>query len=82
MSFEKSCKFYQDSKCILSGGCCDLSCESTNFDRSDQFYDEIDPFTKWRIEKAQKEKNSESKLSRALITAHTLKPDSKIPPCD
>jgi len=55
MSFEKSCKFYQDSKCILKGGCCDLNCELTNSDRSDQFYDEIDAFTKWQIEKAQQE---------------------------
>ena len=62
MSFEKSCKFYQDSKCMLKGGCCDLNCELTNSDRGDQFYDEIDTFRKWRIEKAQKKKNSESKL--------------------
>ncbi len=55
MSFEKSCKFYQDSKCILKGGCCDLNCELTNFDRSDQFYDEIDTFTEWRIKRTQQE---------------------------
>jgi len=55
MSFEKSCKFYQDSKCILKGGCCDLNCELTNSDRSDEFYDVVDAFTKWRIEKAQQE---------------------------
>jgi hypothetical protein len=31
-------------------------------DKVDRFYDETDPFTKWQIEKAQKEKNLESKL--------------------
>ena len=55
MSFERSCKFYQDSKCILQGGCCDLHCELTNFDSRDQFYDEMDPFTEWQIEKIPRE---------------------------
>ena len=55
MSFGKACKFYQDSKCILKGGCCDLNCELTNFGRRDQFYDEMDPFAELRIEKAPRE---------------------------
>ena len=63
MSFEKSCKFYQDSKCTLKGGCCDLNCDMADSDRGNQFYDEIDTFTKWRIEREQKEENSGLKLS-------------------
>jgi hypothetical protein len=55
MSFEKSCKFYQDSKCILNGGCCDLNCGLTDPERSNPFYDEIDTFTKWQKEKEQQE---------------------------
>jgi hypothetical protein len=33
-----------------------------DIDKGNQFYDEIDPFTKWQIENAQQEKKSESKL--------------------
>jgi len=58
MSFEKSCKFYEDSKCILKGGCCDLDCGLTDSERSNPFIDEIDAFTEWRIERDQKEENS------------------------
>jgi len=62
MTFVESCIYYQDSKCLLKGGCCDLNCDRVETDNGSPFYDEIDPFTKWRNEKAQKEKNSESKL--------------------
>ena len=55
MSFEKSCKFYQDSKCNLKGGCCDLYCELMDFGRRYQFDDEMDPFTDWRVEKIPRE---------------------------
>jgi|GEM_PF-5998336 len=63
MSFIESCIYYKDSKCVLKGGCCDLNCDMADTEKGNQFYDEIDPFTKWRIERAQKEKNSESKLN-------------------
>ncbi len=55
MSFEKSCKFYEDSKCILNGGCCDLDCGLTDPERSNHFYDEIDTFTNWQKEKEHQE---------------------------
>ncbi len=62
MTFIESCIYYKDSKCVLKDGCCDLNCDMADTDKVDRFYDEIDPFTKWQIEKARKEKNSESKL--------------------
>jgi hypothetical protein len=52
MIFVESCVYYQDSKCMLKGGCCDLNCEMTDSERGDQSYDEIDAFTRWEIEKA------------------------------
>lgn len=63
MTFVESCIYYQDSKCVLKGGCCDLNCDMGETDKGNKFYDEIDPFTKWQIENSQKEKKSESKLS-------------------
>jgi hypothetical protein len=62
MTFIESCIYYKDSICVLKDGCCDLNCDMADTDKVDRFYDEIDPFTKWQIEKARKEKNSESKL--------------------
>lgn len=62
MTFIESCIYYKDSKCVLKDCCCDLNCDIAETLKGNQFYDEIDPFTKWRIEKAQKEKNSDSKL--------------------
>jgi hypothetical protein len=35
----------------------------TDSERGNLSYDESDPFTRWGIEKAEKEKNSEPKLS-------------------
>jgi len=63
MTFVESCVYYQDSKCALKGGCCDLNCDMVDTDKGNTFYDEIDPFIKWGIDKAKKEKKSESKLS-------------------
>ena len=62
MTFLESCIYYQDSKCKLKGSCCDLNCNMTELDRSNLTYDESDPFAKWGIEKARKEKNSEPTL--------------------
>jgi hypothetical protein len=45
MTFVESCIYYQDSKCILKGGCCDLDCGLTHSEKSNPFYDEIDTFT-------------------------------------
>ena len=63
MTFLESCIYYQDSKCKLKGSCCDLNCGMADSDRGNLTYDESDPFAKWEIEKAQKEKNSEPTLS-------------------
>lgn len=58
MTFFESCIYYQDSKCALKGGCCDLNCGITDSDRGNLSYDEIDAFTKWGIEKTQQEDGS------------------------
>jgi hypothetical protein len=55
MSFEKSCKFYQDSKCILEGGYCDLDCNRLMSDEDFRFYDKMDALTQWQIEGVEKE---------------------------
>ena len=62
MTFVESCIYYQDSRCVLKGGCCDLNCGMVETDKCNPFYDEIDLLTKWRMENAQKEKDLESKL--------------------
>ena len=59
MALIESCIFYEDSKCILKGGCCDLDCNLPKNDISTQFYDEIDSFTEWQIEKKQEEERKE-----------------------
>lgn len=64
MTFVESCIYYQDSKCMLKGGCCDLNCGMTESEKGNQSYDEIDAFTKWQIEKEQQEEgNARRKLS-------------------
>ena len=55
MSLEKSCKFYQDSKCILEGGYCDLNCNRLMSDEDFRIYDKMDALTQWRIEEVQRE---------------------------
>ena len=55
MSFEKSCKFYQDSKCILKGGYCDLDCNRLMSDEDFRFYDKMDALTQWQIEEVENE---------------------------
>jgi len=55
MDFEKICKFYQDSKCILEGGYCDLDCNRLMSDEDFRFYDKMDALTQWRIEEVEKE---------------------------
>ncbi len=63
MTFIESCIYYQDSKCILKGGCCDLDCSLTDSEKGSPFYDEIDTFTKWQLERTkQEEGNSGLKL--------------------
>lgn len=63
MSFEKSCKYFRDSKCILKGGCCDLNCDiARSFDGNGLFCDEIDTFTKWWMEKEKREENLRLKV--------------------
>ena len=55
MTFGKSCTFYQDSKCILKGGCCDLNCNPTTYEKDIPYGDEVDTMTKWRLEEAANE---------------------------
>lgn len=55
MSLEKSCKFFQDSKCILGGGYCDLDCNRLMSDEDFRFYDKMDALTQWNIEEIEKE---------------------------
>jgi hypothetical protein len=55
MAFIESCIYYQDSKCILKGGCCDLDCGLTHSEKGSPFYDEIDTFTKWQLERTKQE---------------------------
>jgi len=55
VSLEKSCKFYQDSKCILEGGYCDLDCNRLMSDEDFRFYDKTDALTQWRIEEVKRE---------------------------
>ena len=55
MSLEKSCKFYQDSKCILEGGYCDLDCNRLMSDEDFRFYDKIDALTHWQTEELEKQ---------------------------
>ncbi len=55
MSLEKSCKFYQDSKCILEGGYCDLDCNHLMSDEDFRFYDKMDALTQWQIEEMENE---------------------------
>jgi hypothetical protein len=63
MTFLESCIYYQDSKCTLKGSCCDLSCGMAESDRANLTNDESELFVEWRIEKAQREKNSEPTIS-------------------
>ncbi len=55
MDFEKACKFYQDSKCIIEGGYCDLDCNRLMSDEDFRFSDKMDALTQWRIEEIEKE---------------------------
>jgi hypothetical protein len=55
MSLEKSCKFYQDSKCILEGGYCDLDCNRLMSDEDFRFYDKMDALAQWKIEEVERE---------------------------
>jgi len=55
MSFERTCKFYEDSRCILEGGYCDLNCNRLMSDEDFKFYDKMDALTQWQIEEVKKE---------------------------
>ena len=54
MSLDKSCKFYQDSKCILESGYCGLDCNRLMSDEDFRIYDKVDALTQWRIEEVQR----------------------------
>ena len=40
MTVSKFCLFYRDSRCLMKGRICDLSCDSTNFYDDDEGRDE------------------------------------------
>ncbi len=63
MTFVVSCIYYQDSKCMLKDGCCDLNCDMAGSVRGQSFNDEIDLVTKWEMESTKKEENFARKLS-------------------
>jgi hypothetical protein len=48
---------------MLKDGCCDLNCDMADSDRGQPLNDEIDPITKWEIERGKKEENIVRKLS-------------------
>ena len=48
MTSEKVCKYYLDSKCLLEGGYCDLTCNRLSGDEGSEFYDGIDMLNQWR----------------------------------
>ena len=51
MTFEKVCKYYLDSKCLLLGGYCDLNCNKLPGGEDSEFYDRMDTLNQWRDEK-------------------------------
>ena len=55
MGLEKSCKFYQDSKCILEGGHCDLDCTHLMSDEDFRLCGKMDALTLWNIEEVERE---------------------------
>jgi len=55
VGFDKTCKFYKDSRCIIEGGYCDLDCNRLMSDEEFRFYDKIDALTQWQIEEVEKE---------------------------
>jgi hypothetical protein len=59
MTFGKSCKFYENSRCILEGNFCDLNCDRLFTDEGFKFYDKNDTLTQWRIEEVEREIESQ-----------------------
>jgi hypothetical protein len=59
MTFGKSCKFYENSRCILEGNFCDLNCDRLFTDEDFKFYDKNDTLTQWRIEEVEREIESQ-----------------------
>lgn len=58
----ESCIFYEDSKCMLKGGCCDLDCNLPKNGQPSHFYDEIDSFNEWQSEKKKKKEDFDQEL--------------------
>ncbi len=54
MNFGRSCKFYENSRCILHGKYCDLICDRFRGEEDFRFYDRIDALTRWRMETGEK----------------------------
>ena len=51
MAPAESCIFDQ-ARCLLKGGCCDLNCNPAQDENGAQCHDEIDTLIEWREEKA------------------------------
>ena len=50
MSFEKGCKYYLDSRCVLEGGYCDLNCNRLSDHQDSEFCNEVDTLNQSQIE--------------------------------
>jgi hypothetical protein len=61
MALIESCIFYEDSRCTLKGGCCDLDCNLTKNDMVSHRHGEMDPFTEWETPKKQDKEGLEWK---------------------
>ena len=55
MSFEKSCEFYENSKCLLNSSYCDLNCGRLSSQEEFGFYEKSSPVNKWENEELDKE---------------------------
>ncbi|OGP89421.1 MAG: hypothetical protein A2157_13220 [Deltaproteobacteria bacterium RBG_16_47_11] len=62
MSFEKLCKYYLNSKCILEGGYCDLNCNQLFTHEDSEFFDKTNRLAEWRMEEEMGRVNSREKL--------------------
>lgn len=55
MMFERSCKFYENSRCILEGRYCDLDCNRLFSEGDLQFSKHTDTLARWQMEEVERE---------------------------
>ena len=58
MTIRRSCKFYENSRCMLGGKYCDLNCDQLFKDEDFQSYDDINTLTQWRLEEVERDMGS------------------------